>query len=80
MAQNVATLIGDGSVSEQGMGGSFIRAPNAEQLAVMKRVAVQAMQDGAVGLSTGLIYVLGSFAKTEELIELAKSAAAHDGI
>jgi N-acyl-D-amino-acid deacylase len=31
-------------------------------------------------LSTGLIYVPGSFAKTEELIELAKSAAAHDGI
>lgn len=80
VALNVATLIGHGSVREQGMGGSFIRAPNAEQLAVMKGLVDQAMKDGAVGLSTGLIYVPGSFAKTEELIELAKSAAAHDGI
>jgi len=80
VAINVATLIGHGSVREQGMGGSFIRAPNAEQLAAMKGLVDQAMKDGAVGLSTGLIYVPGSFAKTEELIELAKSAAAHDGI
>jgi N-acyl-D-amino-acid deacylase len=80
VALNVATLIGHGSVREQGMGGSFIRAPNAEQLAVMKGLVDQAMKDGAVGLSTGLIYVPGSFAKTDELIELAKSAAAHDGI
>jgi N-acyl-D-amino-acid deacylase len=80
VALNVATLIGHGSVREQGMGGSFIRAPNAEQLAVMKNLVDQAMKEGAVGLSTGLIYVPGSFAKTEELIELAKSAAAHDGI
>ena len=80
VAINVATLVGHGSVREQGMGGSFIRTPNAEQLAVMKGLVDQAMKDGAVGLSTGLIYVPGSFAKTEELIELAKSAAAHDGI
>jgi N-acyl-D-amino-acid deacylase len=80
VAINVATLIGHGSVREQGMGGSFIRAPNAEQLAVMKGLVDQAMKDGAMGLSTGLIYVPGSFAKTDELIELAKSAAAHDGI
>ncbi|MFN0076113.1 MAG: N-acyl-D-amino-acid deacylase family protein [Prosthecobacter sp.] len=80
VAINVATLIGHGTVREQAMGGSFIRAPNAEQLVVMKGLVDQAMQDGAVGLSTGLIYVPGSFAKTEELIELAKSAAAHDGI
>jgi N-acyl-D-amino-acid deacylase len=80
VALNVATLIGHGSVREQGMGGSFIRAPNAEQLAVMKGLVDQAMKEGAVGLSTGLIYVPGSFAKTDELIELAKSAAAHGGI
>lgn len=80
VAINVATLIGHGSVREQGMGGSFIRAPNAEQLAVMKGLIDQAMKDGAVGMSTGLIYVPGSFAKTEELIELAKAVAVHDGI
>ncbi|WP_395743628.1 amidohydrolase family protein [Prosthecobacter sp.] len=80
VALNVATLIGHGSVREQGMGGSFIRAPNAEQLATMTGLVDQAMKDGAVGLSTGLIYVPGSFAKTDELIALAKVAAAHDGI
>jgi N-acyl-D-amino-acid deacylase len=77
---NVATLIGHNSVREKGMGGSFIRAPDAEQLEAMKAMVDQAMKDGAVGLSTGLIYVPGSFAKTEEIIELAKVAAAHSGI
>ena len=80
VALNVATLIGHGSVREQGMGGSFIRAPNAEQLDMMKELVDQAMKDGAVGLSTGLIYVPGSFAKTDELVALAQVAAAHDGI
>jgi len=80
VALNVATLIGHGSVREQGMGGSFIRAPNEDQLSTMKGLVDQAMKDGAVGLSTGLIYVPGSFAKTDELIALAKIAAAHDGI
>ncbi len=80
VAVNVATLVGHGSVREQGMGGSFIRAPNAEQLATMKGLVEQGMKDGAVGLSTGLIYVPGSFAKTEEIIELAKVASKHGGI
>jgi N-acyl-D-amino-acid deacylase len=80
VALNVATLIGHGSVREQGMGGSFIRAPNADQLDMMKELVDQAMKDGAVGLSTGLIYVPGSFAKTDELVALAQVAAAHDGI
>jgi len=79
-ALNVGTLIGHGSVRKEGMGGSFIRAPNAEQLAKMKQIVDQAMQDGAVGLSTGLIYVPGSFAKTDEIIALAKTVASYDGI
>lgn len=80
VAINVATLVGHGSVREQGMGGSFIRAPSAEQLASMKALVEQGMKDGAVGLSTGLIYVPGSFASTEEIIGLARVAAAHGGI
>lgn len=80
VALNVATLIGHNSVRKEGMGGIFIRAPNAAQLEKMKALVEQAMKDGAVGLSTGLIYVPGSFAKTAEIIELAKVAAAHDGI
>lgn len=79
-AINVATLIGHNSVREQGMGGRFFRAPDAGQLAAMQTLVDQAMKDGAVGLSTGLIYVPGSFAKTDEIIALAKVAAAHDGI
>jgi N-acyl-D-amino-acid deacylase len=46
----------------------------------MKAMVDQAMKDGAVGLSTGLIYVPGTFAKTEEIVELAKVASAHGGI
>ncbi|MFM7604719.1 MAG: N-acyl-D-amino-acid deacylase family protein [Prosthecobacter sp.] len=79
-ALNVGTLIGHGSVRKEGMGGSFIRAPNAEQLAKMSQIIDQAMKDGAVGLSTGLIYVPGSFAKTDEIIALAKVVSQHDGI
>lgn len=80
VAVNVATLIGHGTVREQAMGGSFIRAPSADQLAAMTGVVEQGMKDGAVGLSTGLIYVPASFAKTPEIIALAQVAAAHGGI
>jgi N-acyl-D-amino-acid deacylase len=77
---NVATLIGHNSVRREAMGGSFLRAPNPEQLDRMKSLVDQAMKDGAVGLSTGLIYVPGSFAETDEIVALAKVAAEHGGI
>jgi N-acyl-D-amino-acid deacylase len=80
MTLNVATLIGHGAVREQGMRGKFIRAPSDEQLTAMKQLVDQAMKDGAVGMSTGLIYVPGSFAKTDEIIELAKVVASHGGV
>ena len=77
---NVATLIGHNTVRGQVMGGSFARPPTAEELAKMCSLVEQAMQDGAVGLSTGLIYLPGTFAKTDEIVALAKVAAAHGGI
>lgn len=77
---NVASLIGHNTVREAGMGGRFIRPPKPSELAAMEALVAQAMEDGAVGLSTGLIYVPGSFAKTEEIVALAKVAAAHGGI
>jgi N-acyl-D-amino-acid deacylase len=46
----------------------------------MREMVDQAMRDGALGLSTGLIYLPGAFAKTDEIIELAKVAARHDGL
>jgi N-acyl-D-amino-acid deacylase len=77
---NVATLIGHGSVRSRVMGGSFMRPPTDDELGRMKELVEQAMKNGAVGLSTGLIYLPGTFAKTDEIIELAKVAARYDGI
>ncbi len=80
ISPNVATLIGHGTVRGKVMGGSFLRPPTGDELDKMKTLVEQAMKDGAVGLATGLIYLPGTFAKTEEIIELVKVAAAHDGI
>lgn len=55
-------------------------APTEEQLAAMKELVAEAMEDGAVGLSTALIYPPGTYASTEEIIELAKPAAARGGV
>ncbi len=77
---NFATLIGHNTVRHIAMGGDFDRPPTSEELAKMKSLVEQAMQDGAVGLSTGLIYLPGVFAKTDEIVELAKVASACDGI
>lgn len=80
VAINVATLIGHNSVRREAMGGNFNRPPTPEELEKMKALVAQAMQEGAVGLSTGLIYVPGTFAKTDEIVALAKVASAHGGI
>ncbi len=77
---NVATLVGHNTVRGQVMGGSFARPPTAGELAKMCALVDQAMKDGAVGLSTGLLYLPGTFAKTDEIVALAKAAAAHNGI
>jgi N-acyl-D-amino-acid deacylase len=80
VAVNVATLVGHNTVREKAMGGNFDRPPTEAEMAKMKSLVEQAMKDGAVGLSTGLIYLPGAFAKTDEIVELAKVAAAYDGI
>jgi len=80
VSPNVASLIGHNTVRGKAMGGSFMRPPTAEEMASMKTMVEQGMKDGAVGLSTGLIYLPGTFAKTPEIIELAKVASAYDGI
>jgi N-acyl-D-amino-acid deacylase len=79
-AVNVATLVGHNSVRSLAMHGSWDRPPTAEELERMKALVDQGMRDGAMGLSTGLIYLPGTFAKPEEIIELAKVASAHGGI
>jgi N-acyl-D-amino-acid deacylase len=55
------------------------RVPTADELKQMEALVDQGMKDGAWGLSTGLIYTPGSYAKTDELIALAKVAARHGG-
>lgn len=77
---NVATLIGHGSVRAEVIGRNIDRAPTLEELEEMKRLVEEAMDAGAVGLSTGLIYQPGTFAETDEIVALAKVAAAYDGI
>lgn len=56
------------------------RPPTADELSRMEAMVDQGMRDGAFGLSSALIYVPGSFAKTDELVSLAKVAARHKGI
>ncbi|MGH7507512.1 MAG: N-acyl-D-amino-acid deacylase family protein [Longimicrobiales bacterium] len=60
--------------------GSANRAPTPAELEQMKTLVAEAMDDGAIGLSTGLRYVPGTYSTTEEVIELAKVAAARGGI
>ena len=76
---NTALLVGHGSVREHVMGRSE-RQATADELAAMKALVNKAMLDGAIGLSTGLYYVPGSYASTEEVIELARIASNYDGI
>jgi N-acyl-D-amino-acid deacylase len=77
---NVATLVGHGAIHAHVMGGSFMRPPTGAELDQMRQLVAKAMQDGAVGLSTGLIYLPRTYTRTEELVELAKVAASHGGI
>jgi len=76
---NAALLVGHGSVRRLVMGNGD-DAPSVEQLAQMKNVTGQAISEGAFGMSTGLFYAPGSYAKTEEVIEIAKSVAEKGGI
>ncbi len=76
---NAALYVGHGTVRREVMGMADA-APTPEQLEQMKALVAKAMDEGALGLSTGLFYVPGSFAKTDEVIELAKVAAAKGGI
>jgi N-acyl-D-amino-acid deacylase len=79
LAVNLATLIGHNSVRAKVMGLDN-RAPSAEELSKMEQLVEQAMKDGAVGFSTGLIYLPGTFSKTDEVIALAKVASRSGGV
>jgi N-acyl-D-amino-acid deacylase len=76
---NIGTYVGAAQVREAVL-GDVNRAPTPEELEKMKALVAQAMQQGALGVSTALIYPPGHYAKTEELIELSKVAARYGGI
>ncbi|HKZ78420.1 MAG TPA: D-aminoacylase [Pyrinomonadaceae bacterium] len=76
---NLGTFVGATQVREMVIGFDN-RPPTAAELEQMKRLVAEAMQEGALGLSTSLQYVPARFAKTDEIIELAKVAGQYGGI
>ena len=76
---NFASLVGHGSMREAVLGRAD-RAPAAAELARMQDLVREAMREGAFGLSTGLFYVPGSFARTDEVVALARVAGELGGI
>lgn len=76
---NVLHLIPHGSLRAEAMGRTN-RPPTPTELAKMKDLTARGMRDGAWGMATGLIYVPGSFSKTDELVALAEVVGQHRGI
>ena len=76
---NVATLIGHNDVRKVVMGRAN-RDATPQEMQQMEGIVDKAMKDGAVGFSTGLIYIPGTYTKTPEIIELAKQAAKYNGV
>ena len=76
---NVATLVGHGAVRREVMKDDA-REPGSDELERMRGLVDRAMREGAVGMSTGLIYVPGTYAKTAEVVELAKVVARYGGV
>jgi N-acyl-D-amino-acid deacylase len=76
---NVAVLVGHATLRRQVMGDDFRRTATPAEIARMEALADQEMRSGAIGLSSGLEYEVGSYASTEELVSLARVAARHGG-
>lgn len=79
VAVNVASFVGATTIRMHELGQTN-RAPNADELKRMKALTRQAMEDGALGLGSSLIYAPAFYAKTEELIELAKVVGEFGGM
>ena len=79
VSTNIASFVGNGTLREYVMGYEN-RIPSPEEMEQMKTLLREAMEEGAVGMSTSLIYVPSGHAQTEEIIELAKIVAEYDGM
>jgi N-acyl-D-amino-acid deacylase len=78
-ATNIAALVGHGAIRDEVMPGRR-GPPDPEELGSMRAAIIEAMEAGALGLSTGLIYAPGMFAKTDEVLALAAEAGNRGGI
>jgi N-acyl-D-aspartate/D-glutamate deacylase/glutamate racemase len=76
---HVAHLLPQGRLRDEVVGKAN-RRPTDEELVKMRELADKAMRDGAFGMTTGLIYIPGTFTETDELIEIAKVVGEHGGI
>ena len=76
---NVAALVGHATIRRQVMGDDFRRMATPAEIARMEALVDQEMRGGAIGLSSGLEYEVGSYASTEEVVALARVAATHGG-
>lgn len=79
IALNLGLLIGHNNVRVEVMGKAN-RAPTAQELTRMEDLVKAAMDAGAFGLSTGLIYIPGTFSETDEIVALARVVAGEGGI
>ena len=79
ISPNWAVFVGQGTIRQEVMGLEN-RDPTASELSKMKLMVKEAMEEGALGISTGLFYVPGSFSSTSEVIELSKVASHYGGI
>ena len=80
IAANAVALIGHNTMRAVAMGEESKREPTSAELHTMRGWVEQAMEQGACGFSTGLIYRPGRWSDTEEVIELARPAAARGGV
>jgi len=79
-AVNVAVMVGHATVRRLVMKDDYKRAARADEVREMAALVDRGMREGAVGLSSGLEYEVGSYSDTTELVEMAKAAARHGGI
>ena len=79
VAPNVASFVGATTVRVHELGEAD-RAPTAEELDRMRALVTEAMEEGALGLGSSLIYAPAFYADTDELVALAEVAAAYDGL
>src|SRR5436190_13920724 len=78
-AVNVMVMVGHATVRRQVMGADYKRPAKDDEIARMAALVEQGMTEGAIGLSSGLEYEVGSYSETKELVELSKAAARHGG-